>query len=385
MDRKLRFGMIGGGQGSFIGRVHHMAAVLDNEIELVCGAFSSDPGKSKASGKDYYLPADRVYGDYREMIEKEKMLPEGERMDFVAIVTPNHLHYEQARLALENGFHVVCDKPVTYSLNEALKLQDLLSRKNLLFALTHAYTGYPMVKEAREIMKEGQLGKIRKILVEYPQGWLADNIEKEGQKQASWRTDPKKAGLSCTMGDIGVHAANLAEYITGLGITALSADLNTFVEGRPLDDDGSVLLQFEEGARGVLTASQICAGEENALKIQVYGEKGGLEWHQMEPNSLMVKWLDRPTEIMRTGSPWLSEVSSLHCRVPAGHPEGYIEAFANIYRNFAFHLKKQLSGDTPELIYDFPSIHEGVRGMAFIEAVVHSAEKNGQWIALGGF
>jgi predicted dehydrogenase len=385
MDRKLRFGMMGGGQGSFIGRVHHMAAVLDNEMELVCGAFSSDPEKSKASGKEYYLPPERVYGTYQEMIEKEKKLPGDKRMDFVAIVTPNHLHYEQARLALENGFHVVCDKPLAYSLDEALKLQDLLSQKNLLFALTHAYTGYPMVKEAREIVKEGKLGKIRKILVEYPQGWLAENIEKEGQKQASWRTDPKKAGISCTMGDIGVHAANLAEYISGLDITALSADLNTFVEGRPLDDDGSVLLQFEEGARGALTASQICTGEENALKIQVYGEKGGLEWHQMEPNSLILKWLDRPTRISRTGTPWLSEAAKLHSRVPAGHPEGYIEAFANIYRNFAIHLKKQLNGEKAELIYDFPSIHEGVRGMAFIEASVHSAEKNGQWIVLGGF
>ena len=377
---KIKMGLIGGGEGSFIGKVHHMASLLDNQIELVCGAFSHDPAVSKRSGPHYLLPDDRVYTSFAEMIAAEKKLPESVRMDFVSIVTPNSLHFEPARMALENGFHVVCDKPMSFSLQEAIDLEKIVQRTGRIFALTHTYTGYPLVKEAKHLIKSGSLGVIRKILVEYPQGWLATPVEKTGNKQAVWRMDPKMAGLTCTMGDVGTHAANLAEYITGLKITQVCADLTSFVPGRILDDDGSVLLRFDNGAKGVLTASQICTGEENALKIKVYGEKGGLEWHQMEPNSLLLKWPDRPTEIFRTGIAILSEAAALHTRVPAGHPEGYIEAFANIYRNFAFAVRAVKEGTLPDPRYDFPGIQEGVRGMLFIERVVESSSGKAKWV-----
>jgi len=377
---KLKMGLIGGGTGSFIGKVHHMAALLDNRIELVCGALSHDPEVSKQSGSDYRLPDDRVYGSYAEMIKAEKNLPPGQRMDFVSIVTPNSLHFDPARLALRNGFHVICDKPVTFSLQEAVDLEKTVQLTGLIFALTHTYTGYPMVKEARHIVKSGRLGIIRKILVEYTQGWLSMPVERTGSKQAAWRMDPTKAGISCTMGDVGTHAANLAEYITGLTITEVCADLTAFVPGRQLDDDGSVLLRFDNGAKGVLTASQICTGEENALKIRVYGEKGGLEWNQMEPNSLLLKWSDRPMEIVRTGTNKLSEITVAHTRVPAGHPEGYIEAFANIYRNFADAVSRHKNGLKPDPLYDFPGIQEGLRGMLFLEKVVESSSGSRKWV-----
>jgi predicted dehydrogenase len=379
---KLKMGLIGGGKGSFIGKVHYMAAILDNQIELVCGAFSHDAATSKDSGRDYLLPENRVYGSYDEMITTESKLPEDQRMDFVSIVTPNHVHFGPARLALENGFHVVCDKPLTWSLQEAIELEKIVRESGRIFALTHTYTGYPMVKEARQLVRSGKLGKIRKIMVEYPQGWLTMPIEKQGQKQAVWRTDPVFSGKSCTMGDVGTHAMNLAEYITGLIITHICADLTTFIQGRKLDDDGSVLLRFNKGAKGVLTASQVCAGEENALKIQVYGEKGGLEWHQMEPNSLIVKWPDKPKEIIRTGTASVSEVAGIHTRIPAGHPEGYLEAFANLYRNFALAIRNLRVGKPPDPLYDFPGIEEGVRGMLFIEKVVESANSEEKWIEM---
>ena len=377
---KLKMGLIGGGTGSFIGKVHHMAALLDNRIELVCGAFSHDPEVSKQSGPEYRLSDERVYGSYAEMIQTEKNLPAGQRMDFVSIVTPNSLHFDPARLALHNGFHVICDKPVTFSLQEAIDLEKTVLQTGLIFALTHTYTGYPMVKEARHIVKSGRLGAIRKILVEYNQGWLSMPVERTGNKQAAWRMDPLKAGISCTMGDVGTHAANLAEYITGLTITQVCADLTAFVPGRQLDDDGSVLLRFDNGAKGVLTASQICTGEENALKIRIYGEKGGLEWNQMEPNSLLLKWADRPMEIARTGAGKLSEAAVAHTRVPAGHPEGYIEAFANIYRNFADAVSRWKNGRQPEPLYDFPGIQEGLRGMLFLEKVVESSSGSKKWV-----
>jgi predicted dehydrogenase len=380
--KKIKMGLIGGGEGSFIGKVHHMAALLDNQIDLVCGAFSHDPVKSKRSGPDYLLPDNRVYESFAEMITEEHRLPEPVRMDFVSIVTPNNLHFKPARMALENGFHVVCDKPMTYSLQEAVDLEKTVGHTGRLFALTHTYTGYPLVKEAKHIIESGKLGIVRKILVEYPQGWLAMPVEKAGNKQAIWRTDPKIAGLTCTMGDVGTHAANLAEYITGLTITQVCADLTAFVPGRKLDDDGSVLLRFDNGAKGVLTASQICCGEENALKIMVYGEKGGLEWHQMEPNSLILKWPDRPKEIYRTGMGNLSEAAVLHTRVPAGHPEGYIEAFANIYRNFARAVSNYKDSKKPDPKYDFPGVHEGVRGMLFLEKVVESSSGSQKWVEL---
>ncbi|MBN2273794.1 MAG: Gfo/Idh/MocA family oxidoreductase [Bacteroidales bacterium] len=378
--KKLKMGLVGGGKGSFIGKVHHMAALLDNHITLVCGAFSHNPEISKLSGRDYHLPDDRIYENYADMICKEKKLSEDLRMDFLSIVTPNNLHFGPARMALESGFHVVCDKPMTFSLQEALALKQIVRDTGLIFALTHTYTGYPMVKHARHIISTGQLGNIRKVLVEYAQGWLSTPVEKTGNKQAAWRTDPKSAGITCTMGDVGTHAANLAEYITGLTITQVCADLTAFVPGRSLDDDGSVLLRFDNGARGVLTASQICAGEENALKIQVYGEKGGLEWHQMDPNTLILKWPDRPKEMIRTGVGQLSDAAMIHTRVPAGHPEGYLEAFANIYRNFALAVKAYREGKSPNPLYDFPGIEEGIRGMLFLEKVVESSSGMNKWV-----
>ena len=380
MNRKLKMGMIGGGIDAFIGAVHRMAAALDGECELVCGAFSSTPERSKKSGEALYLPPDRVYGTYEEMITREKELPEGERMDFVAIVTPNYLHFPPARMALENGFPVICDKPMTFSLDEAKQLEALVEKTGLLFGLTHNYTGYPLVKEARDMVRSGKLGKIRKIVVEYPQGWLATKLEGTGQKQAEWRADPKRSGIANCMGDIGTHAENLSEYITGLKITELCSDLTTFVEGRLLDDDGNVLLRFENGARGILYASQISVGEENGLKIRVYGEKGGLEWVQIEPNTLIAKWMDRPAEIIRTGGGYLSNRSLINTRLPMGHPEGFIEAFANIYRNYILTLKSILDGKEPEQEYhDFPSVKDGVRGMAFIETVVEASKSDTKW------
>lgn len=372
-------GMVGGGRDAFIGSVHRMASRLDGLIDLVCGAFSSDAAKSKASGKDFFLPENRCYGAFDEMFAKERALPADQRMDFVSIVTPNFMHFPVAKAALASGFHVMCDKPMTLDLAEARELEQLVEKSGLLFGLTHNYTGYPLVKEAREMVRSGKLGKIRKVVVEYPQGWLGTALEQSGQKQAAWRTDPKRAGASCCMGDIGTHAENLAEYITGLEIEELCADLSTFIPGRPLDDDGNVLLRFKGGARGVLYASQISTGEENALAIRVYGEKGGIEWHQMEPNTLLVKWQDRPTEMIRAGGAQLSKAAQLNSRLPAGHPEAFIEAFANHYRNFALTLSAKLDGKRPEPEWDFPTVKDGLRGMAFIEAVVTSSSTQTKW------
>lgn len=357
-----------------------MAAALDGEIELVCGAFSSDPQRSKESGEELYLPAGRVYGSFEEMIQKEKELPEGERMDFVSIVTPNHMHFPPAKMALENGFHVVCDKPMTLNLQEAKELKELVDQTGKLFCLTHNYTGYPMVKEAREMVRSGKLGKIRKVIVEYPQGWLSSFLEGTGNQQAAWRTDPARSGAAGCMGDIGTHAENLAEYITGLKISEVCADLTTFVEGRQLDDDGNVLLHFDNGAKGILHASQIANGEENTLNIRIYGELGGLEWHQMEPNTLIHKSQEFK-HMIRTGVGELSDAARAHFRInPPGHPEGYLEAFANLYRNFAFTLRSLLKGEQPNPLYlDFPTAEDGVRGLAFVETVVASSKSEQRW------
>jgi predicted dehydrogenase len=383
MKRKIRMGMVGGGHGAFIGNVHRMAAALDSKIELVCGAFSSDPEKSRLSGEDLYVPADRVYKSYEEMIKTESTLPEDVRMDFVSIVTPNHVHFGPAKMALEYGFHVVCDKPLSFDMEEAHILQKLVKETGLIFALTHNYTGYPMVKQARHIIESGQLGKIRKVMVEYPQGWLSDLVEATDNKQASWRTDPKRSGIAGAMGDIGTHAENLAEYITGLKIQKLCADISIMVDGRLLDDDGSVLLRFDNGARGVLTASQICNGEENNLNIRVYGEKGGLQWHQMEPNTLLVKMQNNPTQVLRTGVGELCAAANAHTRIPAGHPEGYLEAFANIYRNVAICILARANGTTPDPIYtDFPTVDDGVRGMEFIYKVIESGKMEEKWLTM---
>ena len=383
MSRKIRMGMVGGGRDAFIGAVHRMAAALDGHIELVCGAFSSDPERSRASGADFYLPAHRVYGDFREMMAAEAKLPAGERMDFVSIVTPNNVHFPVAKAALEAGFHVLSDKPMTFDLAEARQLAALVERTGLQFGLTHNYTGYPMVKEARHMVRSGAIGAVRKVVVEYPQGWLASLIESEGQKQASWRTDPARAGASSCMGDIGTHAENLMEYITGLEIAELCADLSTMVDGRQLDDDGNVLVHLDNGARGVLYASQISAGEENPLTIRIYGELAGLEWRQEEPNTLTVKWGDRHREVRRTGVGELSAASAAHTRLPAGHPEGFVEAFANLYRNYALALQARLAGEQPAPEHlDFPTVHDGVRGMAFITACVASSASDQKWTKL---
>ena len=380
MKNKLRMGMVGGGIGAFIGGVHRIAAAMDGEIELVCGAFSGNPEKSRASGAELGLAPDRCYEHFEEMIRREKRLHPDKRMQFVSIVTPNHLHFAPAKLALQNGFPVICDKPLSFNMKEALALEKLVAQSGLIFALTHNYTGYPMVKQARQMIRHGELGPIRKVVVEYPQGWLSTPLEQSGQKQADWRTDPARSGIAGAMGDIGTHAENLAEYITGLQITELCADISTFVPGRRLDDDGNVLLRFENGAKGILHASQIAAGEESNLNIRVYGEKGGLEWRQMEPNTLLVKWLDRPTQVYRTGVGPLYPEAQAHARIPAGHPEGYLEAFANIYRNFARALRAQAAGEMPDPMLDFPSVRDGVRGMRFIEKVIESGKSKQKWV-----
>jgi predicted dehydrogenase len=377
---KIRMGMIGGGKNAFIGAVHRIAANIDGQIELVCGALSSNPETAKESGKTLFLADDRNYGSYQEMIEKESLLPADKKMHFVTIVTPNFAHFAPAMMALDYGFHVVIDKPITLTLAEAKQLEEKVKETGLTLCLTYTYSGYPMVKQAKQMVKDGAFGKIRKVLVEYPQGWLSLPSERDGNQQASWRTDPAKSGISGCMGDIGTHAAQLAEYISGLEITKICADLNIVVEGRPLDDDGNVLLKFNNGANGVLVASQIAAGEENALKIKVYGEKGSLEWHQMEPNTLTVKWMDAPTQVYRTGNGYLSAISLHNSRTPSGHPEGYLEAFANIYRNFANTIQAKLAGTEPTAeMLDFPGVDEGVRGMAFIENVVASSQSDQKW------
>lgn len=383
MNRKLRMGMVGGGKDAFIGAIHRLAANMDGLIEVCCGALSINPDIAKDSGHSLFLPEDRIYLNYEEMITKESQLPADKRMDFVTIVTPNFAHFAPAMMALDHGFHVVIEKPIAFTLDEARQLHQKVQETGLTLCLTHTYSGYPMVKQARAMVAAGVLGKIRKVWVEYPQGWLSKLSEREGNAQAAWRTDPKKSGKAGAMGDIGTHAAHLAEYITGAEITHLCADLNALVEGRLLDDDGNVLLRMSNGARGVLMASQVAAGEENALKIRVYGEKGGLEWAQHEPNTLLVKWLDQPTQILRAGGNYgdrLSSFATHNCRTPGGHPEGYLEAFANIYRNFALTLSARIDGTTPTAeMLDFPNTNDGLRGMAFIDNVVASAASDVKW------
>lgn len=385
MAEKIKAGLIGGGEGSFIGAVHYKAAMLDGYYELVCGAFSSNPEKSRRSSVHYHVKPERAYGSWQEMLEKEAAMPESERMEAVLITTPNHLHFPQAMMALEKGFHVICDKPVTISLQQALELEKKVKETGRVFALTHTYTGYPMVKEAKHLVAMGKLGKIRKVVVEYPQGWLSTPLEKEGQKQASWRSDPAFNGPGGCLGDIGVHADNLVGFITELKIKELCADITSFVPERKLDDDASVLLRFEGGAKGLLYASQVAAGEENDIKIWIYGESGGLEWHQQEPNTLYLKLLGQPVQILRAGANHggLSEKTLWNLRLPGGHPEGYIEAFANIYRNAAYHINKQKDPELniPDFI-EYPTIEDGVRGMRFIEKVIESAQSDIKWIPL---
>ena len=383
LNRKLRMGMIGGGKDAFIGAIHRLAFNMDGLVEMCCGALSVNPEVAIDSGRSLFLDEERIYTSYEEMIKKEATMPADNKIDFITIVTPNFAHYAPAMMALEFGFHVVIEKPITFTLDEAKQLKQKVEETGLTLCLTHTYSGYPMVKQAKAMCSEGTLGKIRKVWVEYPQGWLSKLSEREGNAQAAWRTDPKRSGKAGSMGDIGTHAAHLAEYASGLQITHLCADLNIMVEGRMLDDDGNVLLKFNNGAAGVLMASQVAAGEENALRLRIYGEKGGIEWNQMEPNTLVIKWLDAPAQTLRAGSNytnWLSRFATKNCRTPGGHPEGYLEAFANIYKNFALTLSAKLSGDTPTAqMLDFPGVDDGVRGMAFIDNVVASSQSDKKW------
>jgi predicted dehydrogenase len=372
--------MVGGGRGAFIGAVHRMAAALDGELELVCGAFSSDPARCRESGADLFLPPGRCYPTFGEMMAAERALPEGERMDFAVIVTPNHLHFPAAKAAIENGFPVVSDKPATFDLAEARALRELVEKSGLPYCLTHNYTGYPMVRQARAMVAAGDLGTIRKIVVEYPQGYLAKLVEAGGQKQASWRTDPARAGAAGCLGDIGSHAENLAGYVTGLRLKEVAADLTTFVPGRRLDDDANLLLRYHGGAKGILQASQIAVGEENNLRLFVYGEEGGLEWHQAEPNTLWFKPPGAPARRHRTGVGEMSPQAAAATRLPAAHPEGYIEAFANLYRGFASDLRSRLPGGSPrDPLLDYPGIREAVAGMAFLAAGVASSRAGAAW------
>jgi len=382
LNRKLKMGMIGGGPGAFIGDVHRKASRMDGEIDLVAGAFDIDPKKSKQMGKELKIDFNRAYSDYKVMIENELKLPLGERVDFVVITTPNFLHYPIAKDFLKAGFHVLCEKPMTLNVKEAKDLQKLVRKTGMIFGLNHNYTGYPMVKLARDIVAKGDLGEIRKVVSVYPQGWLATAIEKQGQIQASWRTDPKKSGGGC-IGDIGSHAENLAEYITGLQITEVCADLNTFVKGRQVDDDISVLLKFNSGARGIIHASQVAIGQENGLGIWVHGDKKSLEWHQEHPNYLKVKSANGPEESWQRGNEYVgkkSKAAAHATRLPAGHPEGFYEALANIYRNFGDSIRAHITGKKPSaLALDFPTVDDGLRGMQFINTVISSSTSSKKW------
>lgn len=377
---KLKVGMIGGGKDAFIGAVHRIAQNMDGQIELVAGALSINPEIALASGRELYLAEDRIYTDYKVMLENEAAMPADKRLDFVSIVTPNFVHFEPAMMALDKGFNVVIEKPITFTLDQAKQLKEKVEATGLSLLLCHTYNGYPMVKQAKQFLKSGVLGKIRKAYVEYPQGWLSTYLEGTGQTQASWRTDPKKSGKAGSMGDIGTHAFNLVEYVTGLEVTHLCANVNIVVEGRMLDDDGAAFFKFNNGATGVLMATQIGAGEENNVKIRVYGEKGSIEWKHEDCNTLLVKWLDKPTEIYRTGAGYNSSYAAHNSRVPAGHPEGFLEAFANLYRNFALTVRAKKNGETPAPEWtDFPSVNEGIRGMAFVENMVESGKSDVKW------
>lgn len=380
LGRKLRYGMVGGGPGAFIGAVHRKAAALDGEIELVAGAFSSTAEKSQQQGRELHLDKNRVYSSYEEMAEKEARLPEGERIDFVSIVTPNHMHFPVAKTFIQAGFHVVCDKPMTTTVEDAEALCRLVDQHGIVFALTHNYTGYPMVKQARAMVQQGEIGKVRKVVVEYPQGWLSDLVEAEGSKQASWRTDPKQAGVSSAIGDIGTHAENLARYITGLEMESLHADLTTFVPGRQLEDDANMLVHYEGGARGILYCSQISVGEENNLRIRIYGEKASLEWHQENPNYLYVYTGDGPERVYKRGNGYLAPIAQHNSRLPSGHPEAFIEAFANIYVNAGRTISARIAGEQPgEFDLDFPTVQDGAVGVHFIHTAVASGKKR-DWV-----
>ena len=386
MKRKLKMGMIGGGPGAFIGDVHRKASRMDGKIDLVAGAFDIDPKKSRQMGRELCIDPSRTYDDYKTMIKEELKLPVGERIDFVSITTPNNWHYPIACDFLKAGFHVMCEKPMTMDVKEAKALERLVKKHRKVFGLMHNYTGYPMVKLARDMVKKGDIGKVMKIVVQYPQGWLIKPIEREGQQQAAWRTDPKQSGAAGCMGDIGTHAENLSEYITGLKITQICADLTTFVKGRRLEDDGNCLLRFNNGAKGLLHASQISIGEENNLAIWIYGTKQSLEWHQEHPNYLYVNVIDGPTQVWKRGNDYVgrkSKAAARNTRLPFGHPEAFLEAFANNYMNFADTILAKVERTKADpLAKDFPTVSDGVRGMQFIEAVVKSSAQGAKWVKM---
>jgi len=380
LNRTLRYGMVGGGPGAFIGAVHRRAAALDGLTDLVAGAFSSDPDKSAQQGRALHLDPSRVYGSYQEMAEKEAALPPDERIDFVSIVTPNFLHFDVAKTFIEHGFHVICDKPMTTTLEDAETLCRLVDEHDTVFCLTHNYTGYPMVKQARAMVQDGTIGEVRKVVVEYPQGWLAERLEEKGDKQADWRTDPDRAGAGA-LGDIGSHAENLARYVTGLGMDRLCADVGTVVEGRGIDDDANLLVRYENGARGVLYCSQISVGEENDLRLRVYGTKAGIDWRQEDPHYLVVKRNGAPREVYTHGNDYLSDAARHNTRIPAGHPEAFIEAFANTYANACRTMAARIAGNTPDpLDLDFPTVQDGAVGMHFIETALASGEQDAAWV-----
>ncbi|PSQ85708.1 MAG: oxidoreductase [Bacteroidetes bacterium QS_1_65_9] len=380
LNRTIRYGMVGGGPSAFIGEVHRRAARLDGKMELTAGAFSSDPDKSRRMGRELHLAEDRVYGSYDEMAEREATLPDDERIDVVSIVIPNHLHFEVARTFIERGFHVVCDKPLTTTLEDAEALCRLVSERDVVFALTHSYASYPMVKQARELVHEGELGEIRKVVAEYPQGWLATALEKAGDKQAAWRTDPERAGVSAAIGDIGSHAEHLARYVTGLNAEALFAETTSFMEGRALEDDATILVRYEGGARGLLYCSQVSVGEKNSLRLRVYGTKASLDWQQEAPNQLAVRYADAPDETYERGGAYLAGAAQANARLPVGHPEGFIEAFANVYRAVAADIaaRSDDGGSTSELL-DYPTVRDGALGVHFIHKAIESAERE-KWV-----
>jgi predicted dehydrogenase len=385
LNRKLKMGMVGGGRDAFIGAVHRNAALMDGKVEFMAGALSSDSDKAKASARDLLISEERSYSTWQEMLDQESRRPEGDRIDFVSIVTPNFMHFPIAKGFAEAGINVICDKPMTYTLQEAIDLAGIVNNSDVIFALTHNYTGYPMVKQARHMVRSGHLGDILKIVVEYPQGWLMTALEDEGQKQASWRTDPKRSGVSNCIGDIGSHCENLAHYITGLEITEMCADLKSILN-RPLDNDGNILLHYEKEACGILYASQFSAGEENNLRIRIYGTKGALEWHQEEPNHLWFRTNEEPAQLYRRGNDYLCDAAQRATRLPAGHPEAFIEAFANIYANATDAIRAKILGQDPdELVLDFPGVIDGARGLAFIESAVESSQSDQKWYPLKAF
>lgn len=373
-SRQLRAGIVGGGRGAFIGAVHRIAAELDSEARVVAGAMSSNPDVAKESAADWYL--ERSYDSFKTMATEEAARDDG--IDFVIVATPNNLHLPVTRAFLDAGIHVICDKPLTATLDEADEMVELIDKSDCLFALTHTYAGYPMVRQAKEMVAAGELGDLRRVQVEYNQDWLREPLERQGNKQAEWRTDPERAGISCCVGDIGTHAKHLLEFVSGQKVTSLCAELTSFVEGRQLDDDASMLLRMDGGARGTLVCSQIACGEENAISLRIYGTKAGLEWHQQEPNTLIIKRADKPWERYRTGGGYLGVAATNATRTPAGHPEGYLEAFANIYSDFIADVRRVANGKKP--LKNYPDADDGVRGMRFVKAAVDSADRGAVWV-----